>query len=166
MSKIVPVQLDNGTVLYIEAQDDAEAPVVTPQSPSEDAGEQRRSGAKGIGDLRMLPRPTPTQSMQMVQSTIRTYTVYCLNAFKNCGAANVDEVTLEFGINLSADAGIPYIASGKAQSNLKITVKCSYNKPVTEDGKAPAVEQSVVSNGQSFASEGQWAIGDRQEVER
>ena len=151
MSKIVPVQLDNGTVLYIEAQDDAEAPPATPQVPTEEAGEQRRGGAKGIGDLRMPSRPTPTQSMQMVQSTIRTYTVYCLNAFKNCGAANVDEVTLEFGINLSADAGIPYIASGKAQSNLKITVKCSYNKPGAEDGKVAAVEQSVVSNGQAVA---------------
>lgn len=150
MTKIVPVQLDNGTVLYIEAQDEAEAPSITPQNPNEETVEQRRGGAKGLGDLRMPSRPTPTQSMQMVQSTIRTYTVYCLNAFKNCGAANVDEVTLEFGINLSADAGIPYIASGKAQSNLKITVKCSYNKPGMEDGKATGTT-SVVSNGQSVA---------------
>ena len=152
MSKIVPVQLDNGTVLYIEAQDDAEAPLVAPPIPGENAEEQRRGGAKGIGDLRMPLRPTPTQSMQMVQSTIRTYTVYCLNAFKNCGAANVDEVTLEFGINLSADAGIPYIASGKAQSNLKITVKCSYNKPGAEGGEvAVTTTPAAASNGQAVA---------------
>ena len=151
MSKIVPVQLDDGTVLYIEAQDEAEVPPVTPQVPNEDIGEQRRGGAKGIGNLIMPPRPTPTQSMQMVQSTIRTYTVYCLNAFKNCGAANVDEVTLEFGINLSADAGIPYIASGKAQSNLKITVKCSYNKPGMEDNKTAATEPVVAGNRQAMA---------------
>jgi hypothetical protein len=82
-------------------------------------------GAKGVG---LSTRLNPTQSMQLVQSTIRTYTVYCLNAFKNISLANVNEVTLEFGVNLSADAGIPYIASGKAQSNLKITVKCSFDE--------------------------------------
>jgi Trypsin-co-occurring domain 1 len=151
MTKIVPVQLDNGTVLYIEAQDDTETAPILPQAPIDEAGEQRRGGAKGIADPRMAFRPTPTQSMQMVQSTIRTYTTYCLDAFKNCAAANVDEVTLEFGINLSADAGIPYIASGKAQSNLKITVKCSYNKPGDEDGKAVTTEPAVVSNGQAVA---------------
>ena len=154
MTKIVPVQLDNGTVLYIEAQDDAETAPIAPQVPTEE-GEQRRGGAKGISDPRMPFRPSPTQSMEMVQNTIRTYTVYCLNAFKNCGAANVDEVTLEFGVNLSADAGIPYIASGKAQSNLKITVKCSYNKPGTGDGNSAAIDPVVTSNGQSFLGGGQ-----------
>ncbi len=160
MTKIVPVQLDNGTVLYIEAQDETEASIAPP-APTDDSSEQRRGGAKGIGDPRMSFRPNPTQSMEMVQNTIRTYTVYCLNAFKNCGAANVDEVTLEFGVNLSADAGIPYIASGKAQSNLKITVKCSYNKPGAENGKAALTEPAVVSSGQPVGGE-QVAIGDRQ----
>ncbi|MBW4694448.1 MAG: hypothetical protein KME27_22100 [Lyngbya sp. HA4199-MV5] len=168
MTKIVPVQLDNGTVLYIEAQDDTETAPMSPQAPINETGEQRREGAKGIGDPRMPFRPNPTQSMQMVQSTIRTYTTYCLNAFKNCAAANVDEVTLEFGINLSADAGIPYIASGKAQSNLKITVKCSYNKPEagveTEvaSHQAPPPPPAMVSNGQPFAGDGQMSMGDRQ----
>lgn len=84
-----------------------------------------------MGDFATSLRSNPAQSMQIMQSTIRTYTLYCLNAFKNLGTSAsvaVDEVTLEFGVNLSADAGIPYIASGKAQSNLKITVKCSYAK--------------------------------------
>ncbi len=160
MTKIVPVQLDNGTVLYIEAQDNTETDPITPQNPVEDSGEQRRNGAKGIGNPTMPFRPNPAQSMQMVQNTIRTYTVYCLNAFKNCGAANVDEVTLEFGVNLSADAGIPYIASGKAQSNLKITVKCSYNKPGM-DTTETQIEQTSLTNGQAVARNEQQAVGDR-----
>ena len=154
MTKIVPVQLDNGTVLYIEAQDETETSAIAPQVPVEE-GEQRRGGAKGLGDPRMPFRPNPTQSMEMVQNTIRTYTVYCLNAFKNCGSANVDEVTLEFGVNLSADAGIPYIASGKAQSNLKITVKCSYNKPGSEEGNGALIEPVMTSNGQPLVGGGQ-----------
>ncbi len=133
MTRIVPVQLEDGNVLYIEAQDDAATPI-SPSPAGHETGEVQRSGAKGIG-IGTATRINPAQSMQMVQGTIRTYTAYCLNAFKNFSAANVDEVTLEFGINISADAGIPYIASGKAQSNLKITVKCSYNKPETKDGE-------------------------------
>ena len=153
MTKIVPVQLDNGTVLYIEAQDETETSAIAPQVPGEE-GEPRRGGAKGIGDPRMPFRPSPTQSMEMVQNTIRTYTTYCLNAFKNCSSANVDEVTLEFGVNLSADAGIPYIASGKAQSNLKITVKCSYDKPGSEEGNGAAIAPVMTSNGQSLVGGG------------
>jgi hypothetical protein len=125
---VVPVQLENGAVLYIEAQEETDTLASNLPSPADETGEQRRTGQKGISTLPIPCSPSPTQSMQMVQTTIRTYALYCLNSFKNFGVANVDEVTLEFGINLSADAGIPYIASGKAQSNLKITVKCSYNK--------------------------------------
>lgn len=94
---------------------------------------------------RAAPRPTPAQSMEMLQSTIRTYTLYCLNAFKNVGSANVDEVTLEFGIGVSADAGVPYIASGKAQSNLKITVKCTYNQGEQPEIAVAEVEDSAAA---------------------
>jgi hypothetical protein len=138
VAKLVPVQLEDGAILYIEAQEDTETEAIAPTSTHGDTGEQRRGGAKGMGDMMAPLRPSPTQSMQMVQSTIRTYTLNCLNAFKDVAVANIEEVTFEFGINLSADAGIPYIASGKAQSNLKITVKCSYNQPepeITEETK-------------------------------
>lgn len=135
MAKLVPVQIDSNTVLYIEAQEDAETPVPACQAPMETGEEQQLNRAKGLSDLKLpFQAPSPVQSMQLVQSTIRTYALYCLSAFKNFGAANVDEVTLEFGVNLSADAGVPYIASGKAQSNLKITVKCSYGKPEPTHG--------------------------------
>lgn len=146
MATIVPVQLDNGTVLYIEAQDDSQTNIAAPSTLTDNTGEQGRNGRKGLGDVVAGLRPNPTQSMEMVQSTIRTYTLYCLNAFKNFGGANVDEVTLEFGINISADAGIPYIASGKAQSNLKITVKCSYDKFEHQGNGATAKEANGVAS--------------------
>ncbi len=40
--------------------------------------------------------------------------------------ANIDEVTLEFGIELGGEAGVPYVTKGTAKSHLKITVKCSF----------------------------------------
>jgi hypothetical protein len=137
VAKVVPIQLDDGTILYIEGQSGAESPELPSRLPDRpaDGEEQRRGGAKGLGSsLGGAMRIDPAQSMQMVQGTIRTYTQYCLNAFKEMSTANVDEVTLEFGVNISADAGIPYIASGKAQSNLKITVKCSFNQDEATPG--------------------------------
>lgn len=126
-TKLVPFQLDEQTLLYIEAQENSAAPPVEMRE-NETPAERRRGGQKG----RSGPIPASgfqtAQSLRTLPTTIRAYTAYCLNAFKNFGAAKVDEVTLEFGVNLSADGGIPYIASGKAESNLKITVRCSYNK--------------------------------------
>jgi len=126
VSTLVPLHLEDGMVIYIEAQEDVEPAAIVP-SPSVENGEQTRGGQKGIPSF-SPPHINPAQSMHLLQNTIRTYAYYCMTAFKDFGTANVDEVTLEFGINLSADAGIPYIASGKAQSNLKITVKCTYPK--------------------------------------
>jgi len=141
MTQLVPIQLDDGMMLYIEAQDNTESPITF----SETDLEQRRTGQKGLPTFN-APRINPTQSMQLMQNTIRTYAYYCMNAFKNCGVANVDEVTLEFGVNLSADAGVPYIASGKAQSSLKITVKCTYPKSEAVSANGLVVGQEGTQN--------------------
>jgi hypothetical protein len=42
--------------------------------------------------------------------------------------AEVSEVTLKFGVNLSSEAEIPYIANAKGGCNLDITVKCEFPK--------------------------------------
>ena len=53
--------------------------------------------------------------------------------------ANVDKVTLEFGIELGGEAGVPYVTKGTAKSNLKITVECSFPDK-TETAKPPRVQ--------------------------
>jgi hypothetical protein len=67
------------------------------------------------------------QSFQAIEGTIRAYTYYTLNAFRQVAIANIDEVTLQFGIEIGGEAGIPYITKGTAKSNLNITVKCSFS---------------------------------------
>ncbi|PZV08100.1 MAG: hypothetical protein DCF22_20855 [Leptolyngbya sp.] len=141
MTQLVPVQLDDGMMLYIEAQDNTDSPIISPETELE----QRRTGQKGLPTFN-APRINPAQSMQLMQNTIRTYAYYCMNAFKNSGVANIDEVTLEFGVNLSADAGVPYIASGKAQSSLKITVKCTYPKSEMASTNGLVVGQEGIQN--------------------
>lgn len=70
------------------------------------------------------------QSFQAIEVTIRAYTAYTLNAFKQMAIANVDKVTLEFGIKVAGEAGVPYVTKGTAESNLKITVECSFPNSV------------------------------------
>ncbi|WP_201026200.1 CU044_2847 family protein [Mastigocoleus testarum] len=56
----------------------------------------------------------------------KDYVVYVLGAYKDFKFANVEEVTLKFGMKIGGKAGIPYITKGTAQSNLEIEVKCKF----------------------------------------
>ena len=66
------------------------------------------------------------QSFQAIEATIKAYTIHTLAAFRQVAIANVDKVTLEFGIEIGGEAGVPYVTKGTAKSNLKITVECSF----------------------------------------
>lgn len=64
--------------------------------------------------------------MQQARQMIRGYTLYALSAFKDFQAAEIEEVTLKFGIKMGGKAGIPYITEGSAESNLEIQVTCKF----------------------------------------
>ena len=64
--------------------------------------------------------------MQQARQMIRSYTIYALSAFKDFNTAEIDEITLKFGIKLGGKAGIPYITEGSTESNLEIQVKCKF----------------------------------------
>ncbi|XZO01819.1 MAG: CU044_2847 family protein [Microcoleus sp.] len=66
--------------------------------------------------------------MQQAQSLIRNYATHAVTAFKDFGAAEVEEVTLKFSIKMGGKTGIPYITEGSAESNLEIQVKCKFPK--------------------------------------
>ena len=74
------------------------------------------------------PPKQTAQTFEAIEHTVRTYTTYTLNAFKQVAIAEVSEVTLKFGVNISSEAGIPYIANAKGGCNMKITVKCEFPK--------------------------------------
>lgn len=97
---------------FTEAEDDVSTP---PQPESE--GTTRTP--KSMGDVAL-------KNFQAMQKTIRTYTAYTLNALKEVATANVDKVTLEFGVKVAGEVGVPYITKGSEECNLKITVECSF----------------------------------------
>jgi Trypsin-co-occurring domain 1 len=64
--------------------------------------------------------------IQEVHNQIRAYTKYAIGAFKNLGAAEVEEVTLKFGLKIGGNTGIPLLTQGSAESNFEIEVKCKF----------------------------------------
>ena len=139
MSQLVPIQLEDGATIYIESTEDVIAPSSDSLGESDLEEEEDREltradmgrSAKGIWgnhNQTVDPREQVAQSFRAIETTIRTYTTYTLNAFKELAVANVDNVTLEFGIKVGGEAGIPYVTKGTAESNLKITVQCSFSE--------------------------------------
>ncbi len=122
MTKLTSLKLDDGTVIYMESQEDIEIDSddsTLAESKTEVTRADLGKGGKGI-------KEDIARSFQLVEGTIRAYTDYTLNAFKKVGNANIDKVTLEFGIKVGGKAGIPYVTEGSADSHLKITVECSF----------------------------------------
>ncbi len=139
MVQLTPIQLEDGTTIYIEATENVSVPVTEPsESESDQSSDEQTPKEKGVFDrvnpsLRdRLQQQTDSisqqasQSFQAIEGTIQAYTTFTLNALKKVAIANIDEVTLEFGIELGGEAGVPYVTKGTAKSNLKITVKCSF----------------------------------------
>lgn len=120
MSKLQKVRLDDNTIIYIEADEDVHTDFSS--SPSYEQQPVAKGGnARGGGGM-----SAALNQFRAMQDTIRGYTTLSLNAFKNMAGANVDKVTLEFGIKVGGEAGIPYVTKGTAESNIKITVECSF----------------------------------------
>ncbi len=122
MPQLIPIKLDDNTVIYIETTEDVEAPSIN----TEEEEEEEEEVAVGKGMSTDALRKQMLQNFQVVEHTIRAYTTYSLNAFKKLAIANVNKVTLEFGIEIGGEGGIPYVTKGTAKSNLKITVECSF----------------------------------------
>jgi hypothetical protein len=123
MTKLAPIELEDGTVIYIEATENVDTPSVSTEESAENEEAEESLGEKGFSDD---IQKQALQSFQKIQTTIHAYTVYTLSAFKKVAIANIDKVTLEFGIEVGGEAGVPYVTKGTAKSNLKITVECSF----------------------------------------
>ena len=123
MTKLTPLRLDDNTVIYIEVTEDVDIPQNIASFSTSDIAEEEEEAATTRG-----LKEDFQQHITDLQSTIVTYTNYSLAAFKKVAIANVDKVTLEFGVEIGGEAGIPYITKGTAKSSLKIQVECSFKE--------------------------------------
>lgn len=126
MPQLIPIQVDAHTVIYMEPSPDIQVPASSSLAPTP-GGELTREALE-LGDKGAIEDATrqAAQSFAVLENTIKTYTQRTLNAFQNTALANVDKVQLEFGINISGEAGVPYVTKGTAECSLKITVECSF----------------------------------------
>lgn len=125
MDKLTPIELEDGTIIYIEATQDVDTSNVTSKNDEEEeVGRRTRGMGRSVSDS----QAQALQNFKAIEGTIRTYTTYTLNAFKQVTTANITKVTLEFGLKVGGSVGVPYITQGTAESNLKITVECEFAK--------------------------------------
>lgn len=83
-------------------------------------------GSRSVGNGDSAAATVAPLALQTMEATIRSYTKHTLNAFKQLAIANVEKVTLEFGVQVNGEMGIPYVTKGTAGSNIKVTVECSF----------------------------------------
>lgn len=129
MKQLTPIELEDGTIIYMEVREDVE--VISDETTTESGERELTRGdlgreEKGWRERNRSPEEPIRQSFAAIEGTIRTYTNHTLNAFRKIGSGNIDKVTLEFGIKVGGRAGIPYVTEGSADSHLKIVVECSF----------------------------------------
>ena len=61
-----------------------------------------------------------------IHVTIQAYAYYAIGAFKKVAFADVEEMTLKFGIKIAGKAGLPILTEGSAEGNFEIEVKCKF----------------------------------------
>ncbi|HEY9691783.1 MAG TPA: CU044_2847 family protein [Oculatellaceae cyanobacterium] len=112
--------------LYFEADDNIEQVdldfTVIEKNPDLEV-EESDEGIAGMG-----LQTDAINKMQQARQMMRAYTAYALSAFKDFSEAEIEEVTLKFGLKLGGKAGIPYITEGTAESNLEIQVTCKFSE--------------------------------------
>lgn len=126
--QLIPIQLDENTIIYVETNEDIsvnETEINKEETVEKEEELTRDSLGKGSKGFREVQQNI-TNNFKNIENTIKAYTNYTLNAFKAVSNANINKVTLEFGINVGGKTGIPYVTEGSANSSLKITVECSF----------------------------------------
>ncbi|GAB6042389.1 CU044_2847 family protein [Endothiovibrio diazotrophicus] len=120
MTKLIPMQLDDGETLWMEVDESVSAPRETavPQ-PSRTRTLRGDDGKDG---------PAPIPGMERLESVLQGFTRRAVRSLRDVAEANVDKLTLEFGIGIGGETGIPFVTKGKAESSLKVTVEGSFKK--------------------------------------
>ncbi len=143
MAQLAPLQLEDGTMIYIEAEAMIAEPLaiaspsepLTPEPTRGDGGgaakgwnSSHQTSNQHTSNQPTASRTAATNRLASLETTIQSYTRSAVQAVQQVATGNINKVTLEFGVKISGEAGIPYITKGTAESNLKVTVECAFAK--------------------------------------
>ena len=109
MAKLVELDLGDGQSVLVEADEQVSIP------------------RSAVGEMAYQRGPRDTQarvSVGRVQQMMRRFADGAVAALRDIDA-DVDRVTLEFGVSLGGDAGVPFVTKGKGESMLTVTIECN-----------------------------------------
>lgn len=106
---------DNGKMVEIYVESPPLPPLPEPSKPG------KRPGEKGAVDEVLL-------KMSEVQEQIKTYASFAIGAFQHLGAAEVEEITLKFGVKLGGKTGVIF-TEGSAEGSMEVSATCKFPKP-------------------------------------
>lgn len=121
MAKLKAVELDNGQWVYIQI-DEAVTFADTPATnqPITRGGDFERKGNVS---------QQAHKAVDKLSDVIRAMSETAAQALQDSALGNVNKITLEFGVKLAGEAGIPFITSGKAEGSVNIKVEFAPKKP-------------------------------------
>ena len=137
MPQLKPIELEDGTIIYIQASENINTPTSETKQPTQSPEKITDTSDKldfitetpeDADRIFGLERLNIKQQGEQLQKTVQSYSKHIIKSFKDLALAEVTEVTLEFGVNIGGMTGIPYIVTGNTDCNVKITVKCEFSK--------------------------------------
>lgn len=100
----------NAYTMFFEASE----PVEVPEAPATDDDEYESMGI--TEDVKA--------KLKDIHGTLRAYTYYAMGAFSKVAFAEVEEITLKFGIKIAGSTGMPILTQGSAEGSFQVEVKC------------------------------------------
>lgn len=105
----------NDYTLFMEAAESLDLPESARASDDNDEYERM-----GLSDVKV--------QLSDVHAKLQNYARYAIGAFQNVPFADVEEVTLKFGVKVSGSTGIPVLTHGSVEGDFHIEIKCKPKK--------------------------------------
>lgn len=119
MPQVKPVKLPNGNVVLMEVDETIQMPDLSSFSQIDD--DDDGLGGKSWND-------NAAEAIQDLAGTVKALATSIPDAFKDAAGANVEKITLTFGVKLGGEAGIPFVTKGSMEGNIEIEVECTFPK--------------------------------------
>lgn len=119
MTSLKKIELEDGQWVYVQVDET----VTLPEDASEvydDSGFER----KGM-------REQANQAVDTVSGVIQAMSESASKVLEASTFGQVEKMTLEFGVKLGGEAGVPFITSGKAEGSVNVKIEF---KPKEHDG--------------------------------
>ena len=105
----------NDYTLFIEAAKALDLPDASRAGNDNDEYE-----SMGLSDVKV--------QLSEVHAKLQNYARYAIGAFQNVPFADVEEITLKFGVKVSGSTGIPILTHGSVEGDFHIEIKCKPKK--------------------------------------